>query len=298
MAELLSSCSACIVAIALGYLSKALGVVSYEDRQTLNKIITHITLPCAIIQGVSSMRLDLELALIVAIGFFSALLMLLTANIVTRRRDPGDRTFCLISCGAYNVSCFTIPFIQTFVSPALLIFAFAFDAGNALMATNGAYVTTCSLTGEKNDGKSFFRRLISSIPFDTYVIMLVLSLLHLTIPKFLLTFTALPASANPFIAMFVIGVMLEFKFDVSSVCKTLLVVIIRLGFGAIMCMAVSRLGFLSAEVRKILCVCLFSPVSSMAPIFIDQMGGDSSLCSFTFTVSTIASITVMMFLLA
>lgn len=293
MPNIFSSCLSCIIVIGLGFLLKTLGIILAEDRRPLNRIITHITLPCAIINGVSSMELTANTILMVLLGLISALLMILLTNVLTRKLSKEGRQFFLMSCGAFNVSSFTIPFLQSLVPASRLIYAFAFDAGNALMATNGAYITTCALTGRQRDGTSFLQRLISSIPFDVYLVMLALSLLHIPVPNIVVQLVRLPAAANPFIAMFVIGVMLEFRVDKSSIKKTFGIVAIRLGFAAFMCLVVSWIPFLDAEQKKIVCICLFSPVSSMAPIFIDLMGGDTSLSSFTFTCSTIASIFVM-----
>lgn len=296
MQELIVSCLGCIAAIALGYLMKRFGVLSAEDRKPLNRIITHVTLPCAVLCGAGNLVLDWQVGILVFVGFSGAMLMLLATNLLTRRLPPPERSFYLISCGAFNVGCFTIPFIQSFIAPQYLVFAFAFDAGNALMATNGTYITACSLTGQNRDDGSFFRRLLSSLPFDTYIVILALSMLHISIPKPVIELLSIGAKANPFLAMFVIGVMLEFHFDKASLIKTSRIVAIRLCFGAAMCAAVCLLP-LDEHVKKLLCVCLFAPISSMAPIFIDAMGGDTSLSSFAFSCSTIASILLMMYIL-
>ena len=296
MYDILISCFGCILIIILGYLLKRIGILTFEDRKPLSKIITHITLPCAIICGAGNLKLDWQMALIVLLGLSFALLMLFTSYLLTRRCSKEDQVFYLLSCGAFNVSSFTIPFIQTQIAPAYLIIAFAFDAGNALMATNGAYITTCALTGYKRNQGSFFRRLFSSIPFDVYLIILFFSLFHLSVPSVVTDLVSIAARANPFLCMFVIGVMLEFRFEREAIKKTSFILITRLGFAALACLIV-RLLPLDTQVIKIICVCLFSPVSTLAPIFIDMIGGDTSLSSFVFSCSTIVSILIITIIL-
>ncbi len=296
MYEILISCFGCIFIIALGYLLKCIGILHFEDRKPLSKIITHITLPCAILSGAGNLKLNWQTGLIVLLGFGFALMMLFTASLFTRRFSREERVFYLLSCGAFNVSSFTIPFIQTLIAPVYLIYAFTFDAGNALMATNGAYMTTCALTGYRRDQSSFLRRLFSSIPFDTYIIILLFSIFHLPLPAVIIDLVSLAAKANPFLAMFVIGVMLEFRFEKDAVTKTARILAIRLGFAVIACLLVLLLP-LDSQIVRILCVCLFSPVSTLAPIFIDMIGGDTSLSSFVFTCSTIVSILIITLIL-
>ena len=59
--------------------------------------------------------------------------------------------------------------------------------------------------------KTVAKKLFSSIPFCTYIILFFLSLFHIAIPTQILTVTSIAGNANAFLAMLMIGILLEIK---------------------------------------------------------------------------------------
>ena len=56
---------------------------------------------------------------------------------------------------------------------------------------------------------SIIKKLFSSIPFCTYIVLFFLSLFHISIPTQVLTITSIAGNANAFLAMLMIGILLE-----------------------------------------------------------------------------------------
>ena len=70
---------------------------------------------------------------------------------------------------------------------------------------------------EKQSFKTVAKKLFSSIPFCTYIILFFLSLFHIAIPTQILTVTSIAGNANAFLAMLMIGILLEIKLDLSQI---------------------------------------------------------------------------------
>lgn len=73
------------------------------------------------------------------------------------------------------------------------------------------------------------RTLVKSVPFDAYVVMTVLSLLHLSMPSPIVSFAGIIANANAFLAMFMIGVGFKLSGDMSQTGKIAKILLVRYG---------------------------------------------------------------------
>ena len=77
-----------------------------------------------------------------------------------------------------------MPFAQSFLGPAGVITTSLFDTGNAFICLGGAYSAAKMVKG--GEGKislmPILKTLVRSIPFDAYVLMTVLSLIHVSLP--------------------------------------------------------------------------------------------------------------------
>lgn len=83
-----------------------------------------------------------------------------------------------------------------------------FDTGNSFVCLGGSYSIASMIKG---GGKGFSVKkialtLLCSIPFDIYVLMLILNLLQIRLPDAVTTFAGIVGNANPFLAMLMLGV--------------------------------------------------------------------------------------------
>ena len=121
--------------------------------------------------------------------------------------------------------------------------------------------------------RSVLGKMIRSVPFDTFLVILGLGLLNLHLPQPVYTVAGMFGQANAFLAMLMIGLLLEPKIPTESRSDVLRVVALRYGFG-LAGAAVCWLLPLPAEVRQVLVLSLLAPVPSVALAYCDRAGCD------------------------
>lgn len=283
-----------IFIIILGYALKKAGFFSSKDYGLISKIVLNITLPAAVITSFSDFKMQSSLLIVVVLGFLCNIIPWIIGFWISRKRENGERAFFLINAPGYNIGCFTMPYVQNFLGAFGVIVTCMFDIGNAIMCTGGNYALTSAITaGEKNTVKSIFKKLFSSIPFDTYVLLLLLGLLGISVPEKLASVTSVIGQANGFLAMLMIGIMFEIKIDFKHLRQMILALAIRYGCAAVFALLFFFAAPFSLEIRQVISIAVFSPVTSLAPIFTDKCKGDPALSSLTSSVSIIISITVI-----
>ncbi len=203
----------------------------------------------------------------------------------------------MINVTGFNIGAFSLPFIQNFFGPGGMIVACLFDIGNAVMVTGGSFAFTSTFLqtnpGEKQTAGTLLKKFIGSIPFDTYMLMLLLVLFGVPVPDTVLTLIEPVANANAFVAMLLIGMMFEFRTRADKYRTMFSVIGMRLFFGA----ACSALLYFclpfSQEIRQVLAVVAFAPVSSIAPIYTVRCQSDGALSSLTLSISILFSLAIM-----
>lgn len=100
--------------------------------------------------------------------------------------------------------------------------------------------------------RSIAAKLLGSVPFAVYMLMLVCAVLQLHLPQPVYTLTGLIGGANTFLSMLMIGMMFEMTLDLDKLKQVREVVLYRYVFG----IALAWLCFyhvpLSAEVKEVL----------------------------------------------
>ena len=170
-----------------------------------------------------------------------------------------------------------------------------FDAGNSLLCTGGTYSIASAVA--KTDGKttlsSFIKKVFSSIPLNTYIIMLIVSYFNFQIPKPIIMFTDTVGAGNGFLAMLMVGVGLELNLKRSQIGKIVQTLSIRYGISIIMAFIFFIFLPFSLEVRQVLAIIVFAPVSAVSIAFTEKCNGDVGLASAINSSSIIFSIIVM-----
>ena len=291
-----------VLIIFTAYLLKRVGFFGEKDHQIVSRIVLNITLPCAVLHAFSGFECDLSLLALVPLGFVFALIPLLAVYFLTGKMAKTRRALTMVNAGGYNIGCFTLPVVQSFFGPAGAVIACMFDTGNAIMMTGGSYAITSSLlktdAGEakqtpKEAVLTVIKKFVTSVPFDTYMIMLLITLLGVKIPDFLLTLTAPVASSNSFFAMFMIGLMFTPAKNASYLRDTARILLIRLSFAAAFSLLIYWCLPFPLLVRQVLSVVVFAPVSALAPIYTEKCGGDGSLSSFANSISIFIGLIIM-----
>lgn len=285
----------CFVAIiAFGFVLRRVGFFKEGDFRVLSQITLKITLPAAVVVNLSQTTIDPSMLSIALLAFGCGIVYIGAAYLLNLRTDKEQRAFDILNIPAYNISLFAIPFIQSFIGPAGIITASLFDTGNAFICLGGTYGVASSV--KEGAGFSFKRigkALLTSVPFMTYFIMLILNLAGLKLPGAVLSLAEIIRGANTFMAMLMIGVGLNLNINFTQLHKLLKVMLVRYSIAAVLaCLFYFLLPF-SLEIRQTLVLLAFSPITSSAPAFTEELKSDVGMASTVNSVSIICSIVFM-----
>ena len=195
MEGVLIKVAAFVAIIVAGYCTGRSNSFGKRPGEVVSKIVFTFTLPCSVVHAFGSAQFTPQLLVLVPIGLACAFVPYVVAAIVSRRCERGDRVFYMLNICGFNIGCFALPYVQALFSPEMAVAVCMFDAGNAMMMTGGAYALTGLIAGTgkgpiEQPLKFVVRRLFSSLPFDAYLILIVLAVFDIKIPQQVVAFTA------------------------------------------------------------------------------------------------------------
>lgn len=270
-------------------------VINISDLVIISRIVLNIILPCAVISNFNNLKIDMSLLFLIFIGIICNLVTVGAGYLVALKKSDDEKAFNMINFSGYNIGCFAMPYVQSFLGPIGVVATCLFDAGNSLLCTGGTYSIASAVA--KTDGKttlsSFIKKVFSSIPLNTYIIMLIVSYFNFQIPKPIIMFTDTVGAGNGFLAMLMVGVGLELNLKRSQIGKIVQTLSIRYGISIIMAFIFFIFLPFSLEVRQVLAIIVFAPVSAVSIAFTEKCNGDVGLASAINSSSIIFSIIVM-----
>ncbi len=282
--------------IAAGIAAGRSGKLGKGTGEALSKIVFNVTLPAAIVHAFGSATFTPQMFILVPIGVLCTLGPYLLTLLCTRSSRRDDRILYLLNLCGFNIGSFGLPLVQAFFPPTTVVAACMFDAGNALMMTGGTYALTCVIEQEGSINRPalmVLKRLFTSIPFDSYIVLIALALLGIQIPQAVVHFTEPMANANGFLSMFMLGLMVNFSVAHEKIYTVLRLLSARALASTIMSLLAFTLLPLGYEIRCIIVLLLWAPIGSMGPVFTLWAGGDYGLAGLANTVSILMSILVM-----
>ena len=289
----------CFIAIIiLGWWLKKIGVFKEEDFGVLSKIVIRITLPAAIVTSFAGKTIDPEMLAIVGLGMGGGLLYILLGFIANTNSTKEQKAFEILNLPGYNIGCFTMPFVQSFLGPMGVITTSLFDTGNAFICLGGSF----GVASMVKDGTGFsfsriFKALSRSVPFLTYLLMMGMNLARISVPGPVVEFTGIVGGANSFLAMFMIGVGFRLSGDRSQTGAIVKILSLRYGVAAVLALMCYCLLPFALEVRQALVILVFSPIGSAVPPFTAELKGDVGLSSAINSIAILISIVIIVILL-
>lgn len=286
--------------IAVGYAMKRIGVFKKSDVGILSRLIFNITLPCTVITTFSKISPPLVLMTLVLLGVSINLLLAGIGYLGAKKETPMGKAFAMINTAGFNIGTFSLPFVQIFFGPAGIVATCLFDAGNAIMCTGGTYAMAASVADHtrRTPLSEFLKKIFSSVTLDTYLIMLLLSSTGVKLPALFLSFTGIVAGATAFLAMTMIGISLEFKFPKSHHLVIFRTLVLRFVTAGLLAMLIYWILPFADEVKRVMMLLVFAPISSASPAFTDRLGGDVGLSgainSGSILISIVLTILVLM----
>jgi len=295
MAEVLVTALVLVLIIVLGYVIKRIGWVSAADFPMFSRIVLSVTLPCALITSFNTFDISPDLLVLALVGVVINLVQQLAGFVVERRRGTQAQAFGVLNVGSYNIGLFAIPYVSSFLGPASIVHASIFDVGNALTGAGVGYGWGMSLSRGEAMVRvgAFVRQMFKSPVFVTYLTLLIMRLLDLTLPPQVITFTSTVGAANTFLAMLMIGIGLELQLTRTKYRSAAKFLGIRYLLSALAALTVWFLTPFDDTVRTVLCMLFFAPMAAMTAGFTSEAGGDVELSTFMTTASVLVAIVMM-----
>ena len=189
---------------------------------------------------------------------------------------------------------FAMPFTAGFLSPEGFLALCLFDAGNAVMCTGGTYAVLFREPGSLlKQFASIVKRLLSSFAILTYLVVAALSVTHTRIPDVILHIIDIPANANTFLAMIMIGMSVNLNIRLESLKRLLRLLGLRYLGSVLMGAFVYWCLPFSEDVRLGILLVLFAPLPAMGIIFSMKGRMNWQLAANLNTMSVLCSVVIM-----
>ena len=298
MLDILIRAGCYIAIIVLGYVLRRKGFFKEEAFGVLAKIVVNITLPASIIASGAGRPMEASMLLLSVLGMGGGVLYILAAMVLNRRDGKDQQAFSVVNTAGYNVGTFAMPFAAGFLGPVGVQATSIFDVGNAFIVFGGSYGVA---RGAKEGGKMDIARILKapfrSVPFLTYLTMVILNLNGWNLPKPVMELAGIIGNANAFLAMLMIGVGFRLSGDRSQLGRILKILIVRFGLAAVLAVCFWLWLPFDPAVRKTLVILAFSPMASVSPVWTSELKGDVGLSSAITSISIVISIAIIVTLL-
>ena len=263
--------------IFAGYGLKRLGVFRTEDAKVISRIVVHLTLPAALITGFRTFHFDASYLALIVIALVSNFALLGVGLRRTRGGDLATRGLYALNVSSYNIGCFVLPFVQSFLPPEALVGVSMFDAGNCPVNSGVAYaIVSARSSGQRVRLGFVLDKLVHSVPFMTYLTLMVLSILGITLPEPVYQVASTVGGANTFLAMVMIGMMVEVRVEREDRRLILEILAVRYGCSLAMAALVWVLP-LPLLIRQVSVLAMMAPIPSVTMVYCGKCGCKPSL---------------------
>lgn len=280
------------IIIGLGFGSKKIGMLTTEDGRRLGKVVMNITLPCALLSTIKQLEFGWLMGMIILFAIAVNVIMLWIGFRISKKKNASTRAAYGVNTAGYNIGNFAIPFAQYMYDANTLSYISMFDIGNSFMGLGINYsIATMIAYGDCNLTLSdVVRKLCSSIPFDTYLLIFLLSLFQLQLPSIVVDITSRIGGANTFLSMFMVGLLLDFHIQRDEVKDVVKILSYRYGGAIILSLFTWFVFPAPVIVRQMLMIALFSPIISVATLFSYYLGYKGTMPAMAGSLSMLISI--------
>lgn len=235
---------------------KRAGLFEDRDYRIMQTIIFNLVLPGAIVYSFATNPHDSSMLLISLFGLIVAFIPPVVVFLTSRHRPVQNRAFMMLNGSGFNVGCFCFPVVQAFLGTGAIVPAAMFDIGNCVMVAAGTNVMTQTLLhikpgtplAEQYQGnaptlpyvkpkdkdakrlarkalaRNVFKGFFGSVPFDTYLVMIILTLANVKIPDIIAALVQPLSNANSFCAMLMVGMLMDLPSGKQDVLQLLKVI--------------------------------------------------------------------------
>lgn len=269
MNEIFTKSITYLLLIICGYYLKKTKVLHSKDFHVLSTISINLTLPCVLISMFETFYISFDWIYCILLGLVINVILIFAGLFFTRYRSRNTQALFMLNTSSFNIGGFVLPFFNGIYPPSSIFYASMFDVGNAIMCTGLTYACAASRldTSSEFQFKDFFKRIFSSIPFVTYLVMITLTLVNIKLPSELFQVTGIIGNANIVLVMMMLGLMVELKIGKDDIKDVILHIFIR--YSILIVCAILIYYFFPASLigKQILILSIFAPISSIMPAF-------------------------------
>lgn len=204
-----------IIIIALGYLLKRFNFLKKEDGAAFSRIIFNLTLPCLLIVSFDSIRIELSLFYLIVISFIYGILMGFLGIFAYKNENRKMRGMLAMMVPGFNIGLFAFPLVEGIWGAEGLKYFSMFDMGNSFIVFGVIYLIAGFYSGDKVklNLKDIFSKMSKSFPLVTYIIVIILNLIHIHLPETVIHVSKLVSEANMPLSLLLLGYYLNFTVE-------------------------------------------------------------------------------------
>lgn len=285
--------------IGIGFLVKKLNIITEKDGKGIAKLILNVTLPALIFNVISQIELnpDYVFLFIISIGF--SLGILAFGMLVFRDKPNPIKGIALMTIIGYNIGLFAYPLIEGIYGIQGLQYVALFDFGNAFIIFGLGYSIAAIYSPKKEekehsiDHHYILKKLLTSVPLISYVMAVVLNLMNVQFPIFVVDLIGIISRANMALTLLLLGIYLNFKFEMSEWEIVLKVLVIRYVFGITVGLILFFTLPFNILYRTILLIALILPVGMAVVPFSVEYKYNEKLTGIIVNLSIIFSFILM-----
>jgi len=292
--------------VGIGYFLKRMKVLTEENGEVIAKIIFNLTLPAVILKVTSAIHFEQTLILLPLINILFGVFMVFIGLIVFKRYPRNAKGILLMSIIGFNIANFSFPLIEGIWGEAGLQLIAMIDAGNAVSIFITCFTMGRIYSSKNNDEKNvinfrnMFSSLLKSVPLISYVLAIIINFSGLTLPFFLFDLIDIVSRANSPLALLLLGVFLNFKFQKDQwimIGKSLLIrYIIGLCCGLLLYFLLP-VTFFNQLFRIILAISLILPVGLAVIPFSVELEYEKKIITIIVNLSILISFGLMWILI-
>jgi malate permease and related proteins len=225
-----------IVIIGLGYILKRFNVLKEQDGEGLSRIIFNLTLPALIIVTFNDIKIDYSLILLIGIAFFYGLLIAFLGLFMFKNETRRVKGMMGMMVPGFNIGLFAYPLVEGIWGKEGIKYFGMFDVGNAFIVFGVSYLIGSFYAQDKAKLgiKEISGKMVKSIPFMTYIIIFLLSVIGLHLPSFIIEVSGIVSLANMPMALLLLGIYLNFSFEKSYKNLAIKFIAVRYGVGLVL----------------------------------------------------------------
>ncbi|UDI77710.1 AEC family transporter [Staphylococcus taiwanensis] len=204
-----------ILLIALGYLLKRINFLKAADSQVLSTLVLNVTLPSLVIVNLNSAELDFSFSILPIMMIVYGVLAKMIVVWLFRRYDNHIKGSVGMMTASLNIGLFAYPLVDTIWPKNGMVYFGMADIGGAIIMFGVTYFVGSyfSQGGDQFNFKYLGKKLLTSVPLVTYIVMFILNMSNIHLPKVSIDFFTIISKANMPLSMILLGVMLSFKIE-------------------------------------------------------------------------------------